>query len=391
MADGARQDILGQKALAAQRAFEARGMSLPKALRRALSRSADVLWDLALVTQSVTVEMLDQDGVIGILGQGDLLLLLDGPDGAVGLAAIDRQVMTGLVEVQTIQQVTQMPLDDDRVPTQTDAAMMAPLLDGTLARLADNLADHPLHPQLEGYRFGAMVEDSRTASLLLDDASYRAFRAEVDLALGRRRGKLSIILPERKARRQRKAEGDGDGPGPHEELLSRVPARLDAVLARLRIPLSTARNLKPGDSLPLAPDALERVEVVAGKGQVVARGKLGRMNGLRAVRLTWPVVAAHGGAADASAQRFAPGAETVAATDDGPAELPALPTAAPEMEEDLPDLPPLDFGAEAADFDFGDPGEDAAAFDGGDVMEPLPEIDMSDSFDAASMEFEPED
>ncbi|MEN9060320.1 FliM/FliN family flagellar motor C-terminal domain-containing protein [Ponticoccus litoralis] len=289
MADGGRDDILGQKAQAAQRAFEARGMSLAKALRRALSRTADVLWDLALVTQSVAVEMLDQDGVVAALTPGDLLLLLDGPDGALGLVLVDRQVMTGLIEVQTIQQVTQMPLDTERVLTPTDAAMMAPLLDGALDRLADSLAEHPLHGQLQGYRFGAMVEDARTASLLLDGAAYRVFTAEVDLALGRRRGVLKLILPERKPRRGADAPPPEDLPGPHEALLSRVPAKLDAVLTRVRLPLNRARALKPGDLLPLASDALGRVEVMAGPGHLVARGRLGKINGLRAVRLTWPV------------------------------------------------------------------------------------------------------
>src|SRR6056297_269498 len=287
MADGTRNDVLGQKAQAAQRAYEARGMSMSKALKRALSRTADVLWDLALVTQAVTVEMLDQDEVTEALGPRDLLLLLDGPDGAVGVAAVDRQVMTAVIEVQTIQQVTQMPVDDGRTLTQTDAAMMAPLLDGALSRLADTLLDHPLHSQLCGFRFGAMIEDSRSAALLLDASAYRSFRAEVDLALGRRRGAVTVFLPERKAKRD--ANAAEQGPGPHEERLSRVPARLDASLARLTLPLSKVGALKPGDLPPLPPDALDKVEVRAGRGHLVVRGRLGQMNGLRAVRLNCPV------------------------------------------------------------------------------------------------------
>lgn len=400
MADGVRHDILGRKAQAAQRAFEARGMSLAKALRRSLSRTADVLWDLALVTRDVTVEMLDQDGVIGMLGPKDLLLLLDGPDGAVGLVAMDRQVMTALVEVQTIQQVTQMPLDEDRPLTQTDAAMMAPLIDGTLERLAANLGDHPLHAQLEGYRFGAMLEDARTAALLLDDAAYRAFRAEVDLALGRRQGALSIMLPERKLRRAAGSDPAGDGPGPYEELLSRVPARLDAILARIRIPLHKAGELKPGDVLQLPPDALSRVEISAGRGQIVARGKLGRMSGTRAVRLNWPVV----GGGDGTAPTV-PAQETTHETGQIPgfdASPPPPPPPEPvktsepdrttESAEELPDLPPLDFSDEAAAFDID-------GFDGGEnpvpedavPMAPLPEIGMSEDFDVAAMQFETED
>ena len=86
MGDPARQtDVLGRKASAARRAFEARAMSPAKALRRALSRSADVLWDLALVTHGVGQEIADQDQVVEMLPPRGLLLLLDGPGGALGL------------------------------------------------------------------------------------------------------------------------------------------------------------------------------------------------------------------------------------------------------------------------------------------------------------------
>lgn len=390
MADGARTDVLGQKAQAAQRAYEARGMSMAKALRRALSRTADILWDLALVTQAVTVEMLDQDQVVDALAPGDLLIVLDGPDGLVGLASVAREVMTGVIEVQTIQQVTQMPVDDSRVLTQTDAAMMAPLLDGTLGRLAETLAGHPLHGQLIGYRFGAMIEDSRGAGLLLDAAAYRAFRAEVDLALGRRRGALTLFLPERK---QKAGAGEVEqGPGPHEDQLSRVPARLEAVLSRVKLPLHRAEELKPGDLLPLAPDVLDKIEIVAGQGHLVARGRLGQLNGLRAVRLVVP--ATGGGRTPSGGKGNATAAEQAPAEGAAPARM-ALPdlTARPKpaadpASDDLPDLPSLDFAADAADFDFGgiEDGEADAK-----PMDSLPEIDMSDGFDSAPMDFDFDD
>lgn len=367
-------------------------MSMPKALRRALSRTADVLWDLALVTQAVTVEMLDQDEVVEALGPGDLLILLDGPAGAMGIAAVDRQVLTGVVEVQTIQQVTQMPIDDGRVLTQTDAAMVAPLLDGALSRLATTLEDHPLHAQLVGFRFGAMLEDPRSAGLLLDASAYRAFRAEVDLALGRRRGVLTLFLPEIKPKRSEPS--DVYQAGPHEERLSRVPARLEASLARVTLPLSKAEALKPGDLLPLPPDAIDKVEVMAGRSHLVARGRLGQINGLRAVRLTWPVGSGagngHGGAE--TEPEFPPQEEPLDGFGGGIAGAPALALPpvpdlpAANEAEDLPDLPSLDFGAEAADFDFGDFETETD----GDVqpMEALPDIDIGDGFAAAPLDFD---
>ncbi|CUH82647.1 Type III flagellar switch regulator (C-ring) FliN C-term [Tropicibacter naphthalenivorans] len=381
-------------------------MSPSKALRRALSRTADLLWDLALVTQNVTIESLDQDGVVDSLGPQDLLLLMDGPDGTTGLAAIDREIMTGIIEVQTILQVTQIPIDPERVLTPTDAAMMAPLLDGTLELMSGYLVDHPLKAEIEGFKFGAMLEDARTASLLLDAHGYRAFRADMDLALGRRKGRLSIILPEVKKKAKKSGEEAGKaGPGPYEELLSRVPARLDAVLTRIKLPLGRAGELKPGDVLTLPPDALDKVEVIAGRNQLVAKGRMGQQNGLRAVRLTWPK--RNGGAEMAAATAGAPADEL---PDIGG--LPSLPDATPDFdkggfdggdaagdlgdfggdfgapsEEALPDLPPLDFGSEAAEFDMGE--FDLGDLDGGETTDDgLADIGLDEGFASAPVDFD---
>lgn len=382
MADGARDDVLGQKAQAAQRAFEARGMSPSKALRRALSKTADTLWGLALVTQDITTESLDQDGVIDALVQRDLLLLLDGPDGAIGLASVDRQVMTGVIEVQTILQVTQMPVEEDRPLTQTDAAMVAPLLDGTLKRMSAALADSPIGQMLEGFRFGAMLEDKRSASLLLDAPGYRAFRADIDLALGRRKGRLSFVIPERKPARGADATAKGTDPGPHADILARVPARLDAVLSRVTLPLSKAQALKPGDTLRLSPDALDRVEIHATSGQLVARGRLGQMNGNRAVRLTWPVLGPltlSGPPARRQDGDFGDGFGG-APTNDLPA--PAVEEDFGATAEEFPDLPDLDFGAEAGDFDFAGLGADDEA---------MPAEDFDMDFGSAPLQIDVKD
>jgi flagellar motor switch protein FliM len=348
MADGEeQQSVLGLKAQAAQKAFEARDMSPSKALRRALARAADTLWDLALVCQGVNAEILDQDGVIAALRPGQLLLLLDGPDGAVGLCAVDRAVLTGVVEVQTIAQVTTLAVDEDRELTTTDAAMMAPLLDGAMQRFADNLDDHPLREQLEGFRFGAMVEDARAASLLLDAPGYRSFEVAIDLALGRRKGTLRVILPDRPRRRETARQEDAvAGPGPHEALLERLPARLDCLLTGLVLPLSRAQALKPGDLLPLPEPAAQSAVLCAAGGQRVAGGHMGQLDGRRAVRLAWPVGAygqaepdhlSGGSTPDPAPAKAAPPAPQVE------------PVEAEKTPDALPDLPPLDFEAAMAE------------------------------------------
>jgi flagellar motor switch protein FliM len=277
-------------------------MSTAKALRRALARTADELWTLPLVCTALDIETLDQDGVVDMLTDDSLLVVLDGPDGAAGLAQVDRAVLTGITEIQTIQMVTDLPVDP-RPLTHTDAAMIAPLINDSMVRFALNLDSDPIRPQIEGFRFGAMIEDKRGAALLLDAPEYRAFQARLDLDGGTRSGVMSILLPVRPLAAADLA-GDTDGDAPHAEALMDVNARLNCVLARVRLPLSRAEELRPGDLLPLAAQALDGVELVTSGGVAVAGGRLGQLNGARAVRLAWP----KGAGAAAGAAALAPAA-----------------------------------------------------------------------------------
>ncbi|WP_353472767.1 FliM/FliN family flagellar motor C-terminal domain-containing protein [Salipiger sp. H15] len=372
------QDVLSRKADAARRAFEARAMSPAKALRRALARSADVLWDLALVAHSVEEEHLDQDGVVAQLPPDALLILLDGPDGVVGFVTLERELVAGLIEVQTMLQVTQMPADP-RPLTATDAAMTAPLLDATLERFPRFLEDHPLRPQVEGFRFGAMLEDARAAALLLDAPGYRVFRAALDLALGRRRGELRLFLPERPgARRADGADGAGKA-GAHAQKMALLPAEMRAVLGALRLPLSKVQALRPGDLLPLTPEMLDRVTLHAGPGTPVAGGRLGQVNGMRAVRLAWPRGAGAGEAPPPAPRAFAADPAPSQAAAAAPPEFGLA-----EMASGLPDLPDTGMG----DFGFGGDFDTGEGEEGG---VPVQSAAMDFDFDFSAAPFEDEE
>ena len=142
---------------------------------------------------------------------------------------------------------------------------------------------------------------------------------------------------------------------------------MNAVLCSVSLPLSEAQKLKPGDLIPLPPEALDAVEFIAGSGDAVAGGRLGQMNGMRAVRLMWPEAAE-------PPQAPTPHDFTDAAAAQDDIAAPAAIAAAPAM---MPDPEPAPEGA----------GEMAHA----DMMVglpdlPSPEFDMGDfSFDAEAL------
>lgn len=273
--------VLERKAQAQRRALGVGSVSMPRALGRGLSIAADALWGLALVATRTGDETLRVDRAIAKIGDNCLLIILENEHGRCGLVAIDREIVTGLIEVQTLGKVTRFPTDS-RAFTPTDAAMMAPLLDAALPRFASMLAGQPEMAHLQGYGFGALVEDVQTAGLALDAEQYHLTTFDVSLAQDTRTGGMLFLFPELPK------SADQDKPtrqGRHEAILKLVPARMQAVLTRIHIPLDKAQALRPGDVLPISPQAVTSATLVVQGGHVAARGKLGQMNGFRAVRI----------------------------------------------------------------------------------------------------------
>lgn len=64
-----------------------------------------------------------------------------------------------------------------------------------------------------------------------------------------------------------------------------VEAQLEAVIARVKLPLGQVTSLREGDLLPLPLAALDRVGLDSSSGQTVGQGRLGQNRGMRAVRL----------------------------------------------------------------------------------------------------------
>jgi hypothetical protein len=62
-------------------------------------------------------------------------------------------------------------------------------------------------------------------------------------------------------------------------------AELTAVLCKMRVPLRQFSTLKVGELLPLDQAYLYETDLIAINGQAIAKGRLGQMNGARAVRL----------------------------------------------------------------------------------------------------------
>lgn len=260
-------------------------MSVARALRLGLEKAADVDLGMALVVQAVQRSEADHPTVLDQIPGDALLLLLDGPHGARGAMTLDAGVITSLIEAQTMGQVLARPAMT-RGMTRTDAAMAAPLVDGVLTRLGTHLVDHPDAYWASGYRYGAMMEDGRSLGLSLTNPDYHVFRLTLDIGPGARVGEMTLALPcLANPADQLSAPDLATASQQFQGRVLDAPVRLDAVLCRVFLPLSQVSRFKAGDLLPLSTDASREITVETVGRRPVALARLGKIDGLRAVRL----------------------------------------------------------------------------------------------------------
>ncbi len=259
-------------------------MSPAKALRLSVARAADELWDLAVAASGIALTEESQEAAVDSLPEGGLILLLEGPEGAVGAAHLPFPVVSGLVEAQTIGQVSTLP-PEPRAATRTDAAMVAPLIDETLHRFESLLQEEGQAPWALGYRFGTMMESARMLALALKATDFHVIRFSLDLA-ARREGEALLMLPvvELPGAGTGASGGEGVRQGALEAQILQAPTELRAVLHRLSMPLSAVSGLEVGAVLPIPREALARTEIEVGGEVTLGTTTLGQVNGMRALR-----------------------------------------------------------------------------------------------------------
>lgn len=269
------------------------GPGADRSWRLALARSAQDVLSLPLDVPRLSIWRRSLTELTDLLPDHAMLAVLEGPGDALGLMALSPQVLAGLIEVQTMGRVlAQAPLA--RKPTRTDAAMVAPVIERALAGLDEALADEADLVWAGGFRYASFLDDPRPLTLLLDDIPYRVLTAQVSLAGGAKQGEVILALPA-EGRGRRPSAAGAQAAEAHAgqafaqslaEMMLGVPCQLDAVLARIILPLGEVIALEVGTILPLPKAHIGAIRLAGLDGQVLAEARLGQNSGMRAVRLS---------------------------------------------------------------------------------------------------------
>lgn len=268
---------------ASQPVRDCAAMTPETALQRALYRAAHLGLGLTLDIAESRCDTLGRDGVLEQVMPTDLIVRLEQEAEGPGVMALDLDLVSALVEVQTLGTVMNNPAAA-RAVTSTDAAVAMPLIDGTLSGFESLTADE--NSMAPGFHFGAWVRDPGLLAAQLPDGLYETFGLSVSIGAGERIGRLFLALPVPPApapAAPEPAASEGRDSLSHEIL--EASARLDVILHRLEMPLGAIGALKPGDVLTLPVRALSEVTLHAGERKSVAVGVLGQLSGQRAVCL----------------------------------------------------------------------------------------------------------
>ncbi|MEP6018233.1 MAG: FliM/FliN family flagellar motor switch protein [Paracoccaceae bacterium] len=289
MGEATSNTFLKRKAAAGREDHLARAMTIQKAVRITAAKAAEDLLQLPLATLAIATDTFEISDLDERIKEDCLLLLLDGQHGQPALAMLDSSLVGGLVQQQTLGRVLEAGNEVRRM-TQTDAALTAPFVDELLTRVPKILEMPGDIRLLSGYQFGVMADELRAVKMALEAQEFTCLKITMDLFKGARQGELTLIFPHIEdnelASQNVESEADDDATPPPDlaQSLMKLNAELHITLGTIRVPISQLQQLAPGQALRLPPDTFPNVQISGSNGRFLGEGKLGQVEGQRAVR-----------------------------------------------------------------------------------------------------------
>ena len=284
--------VIGRKVAAAKVSLAEGGPGADRGWRLALARAARDGMKLSLEVVTLSLSRMSLGEVLESPPERALVAVLEGPGDGLGVLMMDQPLLAGLIEAQTMGRVSKAETAP-RKPTRTDAAMVASYIDAALTGLEDALAEESDLVWAGGFRYASFLDDPRPLGLLLEDCPYRLLRATVSLAGGVKSGEVVMALPADGRGRRPSAKAGAAPEIDHSsafmvalaERVEGADCRMEAVLARLSLPLAQIMALEVGSVLVLGQAAVDKISLEGLDGRRLADGKLGQNRGMRAIRI----------------------------------------------------------------------------------------------------------
>lgn len=281
------QSVLRRLVARAVAAPDPTKMSPNKALKIAIPKAADHAMDLPLVVSGISVEKQSRDALLAALEECQLYMLIRTADERLGIAIPDAALLSGLIEIQTMGEVSaHLPIK--RQPTRTDASMVEPFIDSVLGEFVQQLTDLEELPHYQGFSYFRLVEDQRHLPLILAECDYTSFDISMELGQVFKPAKLLLSFPKLMLEENvaNELEQSKKWSADLEAGVMGASVDIDVTLHRFSMPLDEVSKLAVGFEVPIPREAIHTLQVEGSDGLVVAEGKLGQVNGHRAIKFS---------------------------------------------------------------------------------------------------------
>jgi flagellar motor switch protein FliM len=278
-------DMLRQKVATGRGPAAVATLTPEKAWRLSFGRAGRTMQGLGLRLTGFGMERATVARMADLAPEAALVLTMMRAAGGSGALIVDPSMRNALVEVETMGRLAKGP-QDLRPPTRIDALIVGAFFDSVMAAFDELAVDLSIADAVRGWRVGEIVGGAKVLPLVVEDLALRLFRMSFEFDEGARGGTALLALPMDAPKPLVSAAPGEAFSRDLEQVVLGAPAEVRAVLARLSLPLDAVMDWAPGLIVPLPRQALGQVRLEDIDNVSVARGRLGQMNGMRAVRLS---------------------------------------------------------------------------------------------------------
>ena len=224
-----------------------------------------------MVLTELAEDELELDALVATLDPSQVIFVIKGRDQDHGMALFDPAALSGLLEHVTTGRVSRGEIEP-REPTNTDATIVADLLDRFLRRIAPELADITDPPSITGFAFSHILRDPSAVEMAFDNILYQRFTLGLDLDNGARQGQMVLIFPcAGTGAGQTKRDQVGNWATDWRQHVERVPVRLEAIFHRKKMALREISELSPGSIIQFPVAQLLHVQLRGTNGTLAPR------------------------------------------------------------------------------------------------------------------------
>ncbi|MEM9434956.1 MAG: FliM/FliN family flagellar motor switch protein [Pseudomonadota bacterium] len=291
---------------------------------------------LDLVVDEFSIARKNLNDALAGRPQIGLSMMTSADDGRLGMFVFDGALIDGLIEQQLLGYVARAPRVD-RPVTRIDAELSRGFASAILKAYSQKLKDDPSAKDICGFASPVMETDMSALKLVMVAPAYTVLSVFLDLGPGQKTGTAQIWFPVSEVSpKEDRPMRDAVWAQAIEHRVREAPIEARTYLPPLKVSLATFVSLKPGGTIPVPVENLNKAVLRDVKGNQLATGRLGQLSGSRAFRVETCVM--QGGAAAISEADAEPAAAGLSSGLAALAEIEATPGA---QAPPLPDLPAI--------------------------------------------------